>query len=184
LIGGDAMIVRSKRRTLVKQALLIVVAGVFVGWAVEAWRLLPMSRMSARVGWPVALVFFSVTGLVVAIVSARDYWGHRIEFAGDHIRIVDFLGSVRIYYNQIEYVRVIRLYGAGIKLKPGVQWLNTFEGTAGARRKKENISAIWQRGYGCEVCLHGKVLDIGVEPFVDELCKRSTSAVEAPRDQA
>jgi hypothetical protein len=164
--------VRSKRGLLILQALLVFALASLVGWAVEAWDLLPMGRLSDLVGFPVTLLFFGLVGLAVAVVIVKDDWGHRIVLESDRLRIGDSLGTTYVRYDEIAEVKAIPFYGAGIKLKPEARWLATFEGSQAARRKKENLSAIAQRFHDCEVAFPSKCLDVDVDRFVEELRER------------
>ena len=170
------MVVRSKRGVLLLQAVLLFALAAMVGWAVETWHLLPMSRLSDRWGFPVALSFFAVVGLVIAVILAKDDWNHRVTFERDHLRIEDALGTTRVGYDDIAEAKIIRMHGVGIKLKPGSHWLASFEGSQAAREKKAKLSAIIQRAYGCELSFSGKILDVGVDRFIEELRSRLRAA--------
>lgn len=136
------MIVRSRRGALLLQAALLFTGAVLAGWAVEAWNLLPMARLSGRAGMPVALSLFAVVGLLLAVTVVKDHWGHRIVFEGDQLHVRDSLGAARIRYDEIVEVRSIPFFGVGLRLKPGSRWLATFEGSPAARAKKERMTAI------------------------------------------
>jgi hypothetical protein len=166
------LVVRSKRGVLVLQAILAFALVSLVGWAVEAWGFLPMSRLTDLVGLPGAFVFFAFVGLVIAVVIVKDNWGHRIAFESEHLRIEDSLGAVCIRYDEIAEVRAIPFYGAGIKLKQEARWLATFKGTPAARQKKQSLSAATLRSYRCEIAFPSKCLDVGVDRFVEELRQR------------
>lgn len=170
------MVVRSKRRVLILQALLLVALASSLGWAVETWRLLPMTRLSARTGVPVALMFFAAVGVVVAATSIKDRWGHQIAFEPDHLRIRDWLGMIRVRYDEIAEAKALPGHGVGIKLRDGAAWLDNFEGSPSSKRKKMDLSAITQRFYGCEIDFPSKTLDIGVGPFLEEINGRIRAA--------
>jgi hypothetical protein len=166
------VVVHSKRGVLILQAAVLAAGAWLAGWAVETWDLLPMTRLSDRAGLPVALLFFGIMGTVVAFVVVKDYWGHRIAFEADGLRIDDSLGTTRVPYDEVAEVKPIPMYGAGIRLKPGNRWLATFEGRPSDRRKKEKLSAIALGAYGCEITLPGRSMDIGVDRFVEALRRR------------
>ena len=131
-----------------------------------------MSRLSDRWGLPVAMSFFAGAGLVIAVTTVKDSWNHRITFDRDHLRVEDALGTTRVRYDEMAEAKSIPLYGVGIKLKPDSHWLASFEGSPAAREKMAKLSAITQRAYGCEMGFEGKLLDVGVDRFLEELRSR------------
>jgi hypothetical protein len=170
------MVVRSKRGTLLVQSALVFAAAIVIGWVVEEFELLGMTRLSGRAGVPVAWLFFAVVGLVVAVTVARDYWRHRITFEDDRLRIDDAQGTTWVRYDEIAQVRRLRAYGAGLRLAPDARWLATFQGHASELAKKKRLSTIGLGAYGCEVTLPAKALDVGVDRFVEELRARVPGA--------
>ncbi len=170
------MVVRSKRGTLLVQSALLFAAAVVIGWVVEEFKLIGMTRLSGRAAVPVAWLFFAVLGLVVAVTLAWDHWRHRITFEDDRFRIDDAQGTTWVRYDEIAEVRRLRGYGVGLRLTPDARWLSTFQGRASGRAKKERISALGIGTYGCEVTVPTKALDIGVDRFVEELRARIPEA--------
>ena len=73
------MVVRSKRGVLLRQAVFVFALAATLGWVVERWDLLPMSRLSDRWGLPVALLFFAGVGFLKAKVSAVIKKGYGCE---------------------------------------------------------------------------------------------------------
>ena len=166
------LIVRSKRPVLIAKAVIIFAVASLIGWAVEALGLLPMNRVSNDVGLPVVLILFAFFGFLIAITTVKDHWGHQITFEKECLRIRDSLGTSCVQYNEVEEVKPLAYYGAGIKLKLGSPWLAAFEGSPPARQKMERISRNVQRVYDCDLALPWETLDIGVDRFVDELRQR------------
>jgi hypothetical protein len=166
------MVVRSKRGSLLVQSALLFAAAIAIGWLVEKFELLGMTRLSDRAGVPVGWLFFAVVGLVVAVTVARDYWQHRIAFEDDRLRIDDAQGTTWVRYDQIAEVMRLRAYGVGLRLAPDARWLATFQGGASGLAKKQKISALGIGSYGCEVTLPTKALDIGADRFIEELKAR------------
>lgn len=172
------MKIRSNRKKIITRWLIVLCAGMALALFVETTGILNSSaagRLAAETNHPIAgLLILGVT-LLLIIVPAKGNWSHLMILDANHIEIQDSLGTLRIPYTAIANVIKIPLYGAGIQLQETHTLSQFLIATPANANKVLKISAATTAGYGCEVCILDKHIEIGSEAFVKLLQNRVNS---------
>jgi hypothetical protein len=169
------LIVRSRRTRLAVRAAVIAVVGVGLGWMVETASFVERSalgHLSAATGLRAAFLVIAGFGAVMAYLSLRDDWHHRINFEADGIAVEDALGSFRVDYDNVAALTAIPLGGVGIALRDRERWARSVTGTDEAVDKRMRISAVTTQAYRSEVVFFERQLSIGSDAFRAEMERR------------
>jgi hypothetical protein len=164
--------IRSNKVAIVGQSLAIFIACAGTGAALEYFDLLetsPLGRLSATLGLPVGGAALGFVGFTIAIATAIDNWAFSVRVGETGLEIVERLGKTQIRYANIEALKLIPAYGAGIALKDKNEWLNAFAGSVSNREKLARISAVLAATYGCDIAFVNKRLKCGSQAFLDLL---------------
>lgn len=172
------MKIRSNRKKIITRWLMVLCGGVGLALFVEATGILNSSaagRFAAETNLPVIGLLIVGCTLMLIVVPAKQNWTHLMTLNDDHIEIREGLGTLKIPYTAIANVIKIPMYGAGIQLQESSLLSQYLQATPSNVEKILKISAATVGGYGCEVCILDKHIEIGSDAFVNLLQDRIKS---------
>jgi hypothetical protein len=176
--------ITSNKLAIVAQSAAILLVFAAGGAAVEYLDVFDSSilgRLSTTVGLPVAGTALGLVGLAIAITTAIDSWAFRIVASDTGLEIVERLGTTRVRYENIDSLKLIPAYGAGIALKDKDEWLNGFVGRVENRDKLAKISGVLSAAYDCDIAFVNKRLKCGSQAFLDLLSSKTGLPVSSKK---
>lgn len=172
--------ITSNKVVIIAQSLAIFTAFTAAAVVLEYSGLLRTSilgRLSQGIGLPVAGAALVLVGVSIAVASAIDSWAFSVRVDEDGLQIVDRLGTSHVRYSNIEALKLIPAYGAGIALKDKDEWLSGFVGSDGDRVKAAQISGVVSGAYGCDIAFVNKRLKCGSKAFLELVSAKTGVAV-------